>query len=186
MDTSAYYETHYDQYGCWWSIADEEAGHATTWVWDEFEHFLKDIDCRMTPNSEWRYNYPSSGVCAGIDGDYVDFEPVMPDETSYPEWMLGPWRKAYPRMHAMWEWLDKRRYHLDDAYWYWDTGYVKRKHRIFEKRWDVMLEAYEEFVDETLNELCAECESQLNDAYEHAYSEEVAEEWCRDNEEVMA
>ncbi len=185
MDTSEYYEIHYDQSGCW-SIADEEAGWATTWVWDEFNSFLKAINCGMTPNSEWRYSCQCSGVCAGINGEYLYFEPVMPGENEYPEWMLEPWRKAYPRMMAIWEWLDKARNHVDNAPYDWYFGFEKRRDRVMANRMDAVLEAYEEFVDEVLNELCAECESQLNDAYEYAYSEEAAEEWVNDHQEVMA
>lgn len=155
---------------------------------EAFDEFLSDIRCKRTPDSEWYYSSQHSGIHATWDAwELIYFEP---DEAEWKgELITKPvydaWNDRVPRMRAIKEWLDRHEYHLQDAPFEWYGDFIKRRHRRDERRWDVMVEAYENAIDEALEEVCHEYEKLLESECDYYYSDEGAEDWVRfQNEEV--
>jgi len=165
---------------CGPSIADDEAQCLVDEVCDAFDKFLDAIGCETTRRSEWSYCSPHYGLEAEVKGDLLYYEPETVDE--WPSGLycdqdfMELWNARVPRLKAMHDWLERNEYHLQHAdYGY--NGYVKRKHRRFAKRFDVVYCAFETAVDDALKELCGECEELLDAECDYAYSEDAAKEW---------
>lgn len=197
MDTSEYFMDRFDSNVNWWSVAGVEAQSAIDNISADFDLFLKDINCKKTWGSEWYWGRQHDGIHAVIDDDriyelmnayeIVYFEPQMPDMGEVADYK-DEWARHYPRMHALWEWLDRNQYHLQHAEydWYEFGGYKHRKYNTFDKRWHAMRDEYEREVTQALEDVCKAYENELEAACEYAYSNEAAEEWLAEHEEVMA
>lgn len=163
------------------SIADEQAQWYVHDIFESFDRFLGDIGCKQTFWSEWDYACQCHGLQAKPKSEeIIYFEPDYAEHDysdGYYGWFADVWNERVPRLTAMHEWLDRNEYHLQHAGWDYEHGYVKRKHRRFDKRFNAVYCAYESAVDDALRELCGKCEELLDAECDYAYSEEAAKDW---------
>lgn len=193
MATTSDYFAHSAVY-CGPSIADMEAQDRIDEVSERFDEFLREIDCKRTPNSEWYYGIQHSGIHATWDAwELRYFEPVEVDndfESLYCDHVfIETWNRHVPRLRAIYEWLDRHEYHLNDAPYEYVSSlrtctYVKRRDRRDDRRWDIVYAEYERGIEAALDELCDEYERLLEEECDYAYSDEAARDWAEAQEEA--
>lgn len=182
----AYTIDDYYKYDGYNSPAGYQAQDDIDWLSAEFDEFLKLIGCHRTPDSEWYYSCQHSGIHAVTDGDLPYYDPSEVDDFRNSDY-LRIYNEAYPKMRMMRDWMDRVEPHLDNAPihgWYDRTFYKKRDRRL-DDRLQIVLNAFEELIEDTLEAICDAYEGELESACDYCFSDEAAEEWVkRMNEEA--
>lgn len=170
-------------------------------ITDCFERFCNLADLKHS--GSWYYCYPCSGMHVEYnagrygDGTIEGWEPVTLNESNvrtdeYACWdakFIEKYNEHYPRLRQVWEWIDRKIWHLDRCpqYDWWDyehEGYVHRKDRIIDERLQRVIDYYSDLVDKLCEDIAKMYEKAMYDACEYYETEEAAREWVDANEGV--
>ena len=178
----------YFVYNSWDSPASQAAQEATDYIWDDFKAFLEAAHMGMTSDSEWSYSCQCNGIEVYANDhwnmrDVPQIDEVSSDECDEECW-LDVYSRHYPRIKAVFEWIERTWEHLEDCptyeYGFFEWSYVHRRDEIKSERLGRVIEVYKGLVDDLCDEIASECTRRLNAACDYAYSQEAAEEWARE------
>ena len=186
----------YFNYECGWSPCLDNQQLEVSEIMDSFRHVLDLLDLKEARDSEWSYGYQCRGIVVERAGEswhgYDEWEPVPLGEedirdyhSTYDQLFIDVYNERfYPRMRAIWEWLDRKAWHLDRAATtgYWGDEYAHRKDKVLsERRERVTDSVYEPMVEGLCEALASEAEKLLEEACDYYESEQCAKEWVNDH-----
>jgi len=164
-------------YGYCESACDIQQQEDIDYLSKEFDEFLSSIGCHRTFNSEWYYNSPHSGIHAETNSDTCYYDPRECDNNCIASSWREFWNGHVGRMKAIHEFLEKREAHLNEAPYLFYKGYEKKRDLRYQKEFDIAQSVYEQFIEDTLEEICDMYEKDLYDACEWCESDEAAQQW---------
>lgn len=163
--------------------ADWVAQDDVDWLCEEFYRFLRLIDCEYDPYCDgWQWNYRHDVRIRPMESVLVPREVGDFSNDAF----RGIWERHFPRMRAMYDYMERVRDHLDEAPYEYCRGYVRRHDLALARRLEIVERAYDEYVDKVLDLICEELMRQLDDACEDAFSKEAAERWVKHMNEEAA
>jgi hypothetical protein len=165
------------------NVADSDAGFGTLEMSVRFGDILAELGCQETMNSEWDFYCPHNGISAEIiPGKH--FVLRSSDELnldSYADWE-DAFRKAWDSHYHRLAMLEASLEHYEaktadvSGFWYEDCT---KKERAALDRHEIVLDAYDEEIEQALKDICEAFEQSLRDIYNWCYSDEAADEWIK-------
>ena len=163
------------------NVADSDAGFGTFEMSARFDDILAGLGCQETRDSEWDFYCPCNGISAEIvPGKH--FVLMSSDELnldSYVDWedaLRKAWDPHYHRLamlEASIEHYEAKTRNVP-GFWYEDCT---KKEQAALNRYEILLDAYNQEIDQALKGICEAFEQGLRDIYNWCYSDEAADEW---------